>query len=687
MGFGSFKDVIGSAVVEVVGDASKLHKDLKNAFDKSIKSADSTGRKIGKALSIGLAATIAGATAAGIAIFKLTSDTAKYGDELAKTAQKTGISVEALSKLRFAGELADVEFGELAIGVKFLSSAISDVLAGASNDGTKALEFLDGRLIDLIKNGASSEDVFLAVADGFSKMEDGAIKTDLALKIFGRSGQNMIPLLNEGAAGLKAMGDEAERAGRVMSTESAKASEAFNDSLTRLKASVDGVKNSIGVELIPAMTGLVLEIRDWVDENRELLAQDVKGFLTDIVTIARALGPVLAFAARETASLAKEMANLLEDIEKFNVPALLLRLLPAPIGALFLAKSRAGKTVPGAAEGGGGAGGAGTVGAGALFEEERVLGEIEERYKKIFGEKAKGKEVTDSLNDSLKDQIEALTKEIDTFGMTGEAVIKYEANLLRAKGAQEELVAEWEKKALLQAAREQLEEINRLLREQAVGMSGMWGVGIDFMITETRRGGQAISDQISEMNQFLIQGARNMQTTLANTLGDAFRGEFKNIGQAFADLVQNMLAELIAFKITTALFGADFGTTGKFGGLLGRVGTFFKGLKFAEGGIAPGGFKAFQHGGVVTKPTLGLVGEGRYPEAIIPMKGGSVPVELHGMERQQKQGDINIIIPVNTTDPVTFEQYLRRNKGAIQRLIVEDILANGAIIQSTRRAI
>jgi hypothetical protein len=40
--------------------------------------------------------------------------------------------------------------------------------------------------------------------------------------------------------------------------------------------------------------------------------------------------------------------------------------------------------------------------------------------------------------------------------------------------------------------------------------------------------------------------------------------------------------------------------------------------KAAEGAFWPGGFKAFAQGGMVTRPTLGLVGEGGEAEYIIP---------------------------------------------------------------------
>jgi hypothetical protein len=67
-------------------------------------------------------------------------------------------------------------------------------------------------------------------------------------------------------------------------------------------------------------------------------------------------------------------------------------------------------------------------------------------------------------------------------------------------------------------------------------------------------------------------------------------------------------------------------------------------LFFANGGIAKGGFRAFASGGVVNKPTVGLVGEGKYNEAVVPLPDGkSIPVIGGG------GGETNNNITVNVT--------------------------------------
>jgi phage-related minor tail protein len=105
--------------------------------------------------------------------------------------------------------------------------------------------------------------------------------------------------------------------------------------------------------------------------------------------------------------------------------------------------------------------------------------------------------------------------------------------------------------------------------------------------------------------------------------------------------------------------------------------------KFANGGIAPRGFQAFANGGVVTGPTLGLVGEGRYNEAIIPLPDGkSVPVDLGGGAGSQITS--NIVINVSSDGKTSSSGadsvgLGRKIEGAVKQVIVEELRPGGVL--------
>ena len=97
------------------------------------------------------------------------------------------------------------------------------------------------------------------VADQFAKYGDGAQKSALAVAIFGKSGQEMIPMLNSGSQAIKEAGDELDSFGGVITTKAAKNAEIFNDNLTRLSTAGSVLGKSIANDVLPYLTQLTEE--------------------------------------------------------------------------------------------------------------------------------------------------------------------------------------------------------------------------------------------------------------------------------------------------------------------------------------------------------------------------------------------------------------------------------------------
>ena len=128
------------------------------------------------------------------------------------------------------------------------------------------------------------------------------------------------------------------------------------------------------------------------------------------------------------------------------------------------------------------------------------------------------------------------------------------------------------------------------------------------------------------------------------TVQEAFAGMFQSLADHFADMVAQMIAEWLKAQLIRgfqSLFSAALpGLGAAAGGLSSAFGAagptfnpaaFTGGFSFANGGVAPGGFTALANGGMVTGPTMGLVGEGKYNEAIVPLPDGrSIPVQMKG---------------------------------------------------------
>lgn len=222
-------------------------------FEQGLKKAQANLGGFGKVASTAFKAVSVAAIAAGAALGVATKHAIDHADELSKTAQKIGVATEALSRLEWAAKLSDVSLEQLSGGLGRLSRSMLDVANGSKGPAATAFAALGISVTDASGKLRAADDVFADVADRFSRMEDGTTKTSLAMAVFGRTGAELIPLLNSGRDGLKAMADESDRLGNTISTTTGKAAEEFNDSLTRVGAVLQGVTNKIMEAALPAL--------------------------------------------------------------------------------------------------------------------------------------------------------------------------------------------------------------------------------------------------------------------------------------------------------------------------------------------------------------------------------------------------------------------------------------------------
>jgi hypothetical protein len=151
----------------------------------------------------------------------------------------------------------------LSVGLKTLSTNIDSNAA--------VFKRLQIAVTDSAGNLRATEAILGDVADRFAAMRDGATKSAIATSLFGEAGARMIPLLNGGSAGLRSLADEAQRAGLIISGETARASEQFNDSLTRLGAAGSAVGVQLASTFTPALTQIAQAMADSIREGGVLI--------------------------------------------------------------------------------------------------------------------------------------------------------------------------------------------------------------------------------------------------------------------------------------------------------------------------------------------------------------------------------------------------------------------------------
>lgn len=321
----------GKAFVELFADGTKLDKGLLAASAK-LKAWGASVTSLGiKTAALGAAATAPLVAAAGIY-----TETAS---SLGKMSQRTGIAAEQLSALSYAARRSGVDAEQLEVGIKKMQKALFEAGDGSA-EARKALAGVGVSLEDM-KHLTPDQQV-KKLADAFKAMDDPTAKTALAMKLFGKSGTDLLPFLNKGAAGIEDLEAKGRRLGNVLTGEDAQAGKEFKAVMTDLKDSLMGVTYAIGRAVIPGMTrmrnlifSLVEQITKFARENSALfdVLFDVATGITVAGTGLVVFGKLIAFSGSGLAGLWSVVKlGAAAAIGSFNLLAGAVSFLLSPIG-------------------------------------------------------------------------------------------------------------------------------------------------------------------------------------------------------------------------------------------------------------------------------------------------------------------------------------------------------------------
>lgn len=224
----------------------------KTAFDsikRGLGGLTDTAKSVNGVLAnLGVAVSVAGLTA----MVKSAIDT---GDALDEMSQRVGVSVETLSVWKPAAEQSGVSGESFEKGLRKLSTTMLEAATG-SEDAARGFSAVGVEFKNQDGTLRATDQVLLDLAERFKSMPDGAEKTALAVQLFGKSGAELIPFLNQGRDGINELAAEMQALGVQMSSETAAQAGNFNDALDKLKLATTSIGNQIIASLLPALNDM-----------------------------------------------------------------------------------------------------------------------------------------------------------------------------------------------------------------------------------------------------------------------------------------------------------------------------------------------------------------------------------------------------------------------------------------------
>jgi len=318
---------LGDLVVRLKAETADFRQDLERAQRKADVSFKAMAESAAKA---GIAFAGLSILSAGTALVKVARDTLEAADAMKKLSDKTGVSTESLSGLVKAADLAGVSKEGLSIGLKKLASNMSDA-AGGSTEMVRVFSTLGLSARDAATGGLKkTDDMMLEIADKFAGMEDGAGKSALAVKLFGKAGSDMIPMLNT----LRETREEAKKFGAIYTTEFSRAAEAFNDSMRVMSYAIEGVKIKITESLMPRLTLLSREFAQNAADGNILM-----GVLSAISQLMGWSDPEVVKKQREQLQLTDQLLAAQDQLDRLRVSSKNPRVSGLASGELARAQS------------------------------------------------------------------------------------------------------------------------------------------------------------------------------------------------------------------------------------------------------------------------------------------------------------------------------------------------------------
>ena len=319
---------LGDALTDVAG---KFGIQLPEGAQKAVESLN--GIHAGAALAVtGLGLVVAAVVKTEKALISMTKESAAYVDNILTMSQTTGQSAEQLQEFSYATELMDVSMDTLQGSLTKLTNNMQNAING-TGDAKSAFEQLGISLTNADGSMRSANDVFYDTIDALGEVQNATERDALSMDIFGRSAQDLNPLIIQGSDTLKDYAKEAHDVGYVLDNEALEALGAVDDGFQRLQKTQESVKNQMAAEFAPYLTKALEDIRDLIQKVGKALVESgaVDAFgsiLESSVALLEPLGslisavlPALTAALKpiaETVALIADTANVIVGLFTFN---------------------------------------------------------------------------------------------------------------------------------------------------------------------------------------------------------------------------------------------------------------------------------------------------------------------------------------------------------------------------------
>lgn len=647
---------------------------LRTSMDKLNGAATSVGRGFDMAKTA-VGAFIGLQAIQGVLTFA--RETINAADQLDEMSERTGIAVSTLSELDFAAKmngksLDDVQSALNRVAVKATDAATGNKGAAVAFDALGiSVKNADGSM-------RTALDITEDIGDAFRQIQDPTLKAALAVEIFGKQGPTLVPLIEK----LEDARKEARDLGAVVGADFAAQAAEFNDNMDRMAFMAKGFASSILSDVLPALSDMFKEFRTGIKvfgsfgsamwnvgttNPFKTPLEHAKDYSAQVATLEASIKKLDATGTAYDRMNANRLRSQLEDTRK--------------LAQYF-------KEISGYQEAGAGRGFVNPEFVKPPQQDtKKILDQLTqanktqtEAEKEAARQEAERKQILAGLNDEVLKMVqgeEALTiAKLRRLGASEQEIAQAQA--LMKQRAQEvagqrelDRYTKEQQDAEQQSKRRlaQLDEDAKRRKEELAEAGRR-------VFEETRTPAEKLNAEMVRLNDLLQAGAIDW-ATYYRAISQA-QDDFDDLGKKGTDTMDDLKSAVEGWGRQATDTFIDFAFTGKasfkdmvnsilqdiarmlvqktiMAPLMTAIGGAFG---FANGGImtnsGPVPLNAYANGGIANSPQVALFGEGRMPEAYVPLPDGrTIPVTMKG---EGGGGATNVVVNVNVESGQTQVQ-------------------------------
>ena len=294
----------------VNGLTSKLGIQLPDSMKSSMNAMGSLDTSAIAAAGA-FAAVAAAIIKAEKAMISMTKESAAFADNIITLSMQTGQSTQQLQEFAYASELIDVSVDTLQGSLTKLTNNMQDTMNGTGN-AKASFEALGVSVTNADGSMRSANDVFYETIDALGQVKNETERDAMSMDIFGRSAQDLNPLIIQGSQTLKAYADEAHNVGYVLDDEALSALGAVDDAYQRLQNTQEGVKNQLSAEFAPYLEEFYGDVTTMVKDGGKALKDSgiVDAFGMLLETVGDILNPMSDLSNNRVPALTKALQPL-----------------------------------------------------------------------------------------------------------------------------------------------------------------------------------------------------------------------------------------------------------------------------------------------------------------------------------------------------------------------------------------